>query len=63
MAIKNTNLLLSCLMLLSFVSLSAQSAWERVTGVPQENSLHAIAKIPGTQRLLAVGEGSTVMVC
>lgn len=62
MAIINTNLLLSCLMLLSFHSLSAQSAWERVTGVPQENGLRAIVKIPGTQRLLAVGEGSTVML-
>ncbi len=39
----------------------AQSAWTRVSPLPQENTINDITKIPGTNRLMAVGEGSTIM--
>ncbi|RLD57689.1 MAG: hypothetical protein DRJ05_09275, partial [Bacteroidetes bacterium] len=39
-----------------------QAPWERVTPSPQEHSINDICKIPGTDKLIAVGEGSTVMI-
>lgn len=42
-------------------SAMSQDAWTRVSPLPQENTLNDITKIPGTNRLMAVGEGSTIM--
>ena len=39
-----------------------QPSWERVTPIPQENTINDIVRIPGTDKLIAVGEGSTVMI-
>ncbi len=39
----------------------AQAAWTRVSPLPQENTIFDITKIPGTNRLMAVGTGSTIM--
>ena len=40
----------------------AQPAWVRKQATPQENTLNDITRIPGTNKLIAVGEGSTVMI-
>jgi len=39
----------------------AQQAWNRISPVPQENTINDIAQVPGSGRLMAVGAGSTVM--
>ena len=41
--------------------LEAQQAWNRIVNLPQENAINDIARIPGTEIIVAVGEGSTVM--
>lgn len=43
------------------ISVTAQAAWTRVSPTPQENTINCITRIPGTERLIAVGAGSTVM--
>jgi photosystem II stability/assembly factor-like uncharacterized protein len=40
----------------------SQQPWYRITTLPQENTLLAIKKIPGTNKIIAVGSGSTVMI-
>ena len=40
----------------------SQNAWTRLTPTPQENSLNGFTSIPGTGNLVAVGEGSTIMI-
>ncbi|MBK7212398.1 MAG: T9SS type A sorting domain-containing protein [Bacteroidales bacterium] len=49
---------------LFFVSadLFAQLPWQRITPIPQEHTINGIQKIPGTNKLIAVAEGSTVML-
>ncbi|MBE0661640.1 MAG: T9SS type A sorting domain-containing protein [Bacteroidales bacterium] len=42
--------------------LEAQQAWNRIVNLPQENAINDIARIPGTEIIVAVGEGSTVMI-
>jgi len=61
-AMKKLPFLLVFLFILDFVSSKAQSSWTRLSGSPQENTLNCIRKIPGTNKLIAVGEGSTVMI-
>ena len=39
----------------------AQQAWHRISPVPQENTINEITTIPGSDRLIAVCEGSTIM--
>jgi photosystem II stability/assembly factor-like uncharacterized protein len=52
-----------CIVTVFFLqAIYAQMPWERITPTPQENTLNWIQKIPGTQKLIAVGEGSTVML-
>ena len=46
---------------LLFQNILAQHAWNRIVNLPQENTINDIARIPGTDRIVAVGEGSTVM--
>jgi photosystem II stability/assembly factor-like uncharacterized protein len=46
---------------LLFQSIRAQHAWDRIVNLPQENTINDMARIPGTDRIVAVGEGSTVM--
>lgn len=41
--------------------MEAQQAWNRIVNLPQENAINDIARIPGTEQIVAVGEGSTVM--
>ncbi len=50
-----------CAIFINF-GIYAQLPWERITPTPQEHTLNWIQKIPGTQKLIAVGEGSTVML-
>lgn len=50
--------LMTCL---SFRAIS-QNGWTRVSPLPQENTINDITKIPGTNRLIAVGAGSTLMI-
>jgi len=58
---RNSCLVLICLLLqLPIISLS-QSAWIRVDPLPQEKTIDEIIKIPGTDRLIAVCDGSTIM--
>jgi len=58
---KRQNLYLLLLMVFP-VMLHSQSSWTRITPTPQENTINCITKIPGTNKLIAVGEGSTVMI-
>ncbi len=55
------NIFLAFLAFLPFISFG-QPAWERVTPLPQEHTINHITKIPGTNKLIAVGWGSTVMI-
>lgn len=47
---------------ISLSNLQAQLPWTRITPTPQENTINDITRIPGTDRLLAVCEGSTIMM-
>ncbi len=40
---------------------SAQAPWSRITPTPQEHTLNDITQIPGSGKIIAVGEGSTIM--
>lgn len=40
----------------------AQQPWNRVINLPQENAINDIARIPGTETIVAVCEGSTLMI-
>ncbi|MCD4731941.1 MAG: hypothetical protein K8R74_15145, partial [Bacteroidales bacterium] len=42
--------------------LVGQSSWSRLPPLPQENTLNDIVKIPGTNKLIASGGGSIVMI-
>jgi len=48
-------------LLLSFYA-EAQNAWNRITPTPQENTIRDICRIPGTEKIIAVGNGATVMI-
>lgn len=58
---KTLNLSGFVLMIFLPFSAIAQNAWTRVSPLPQENTINDITKIPGTNKLMAVGEGSMVM--
>jgi photosystem II stability/assembly factor-like uncharacterized protein len=51
----------SVFFILIVITIFGQTSWERITPNPQERSINDIIKIPGTNKLIAVGEGSTVM--
>ncbi|PLW96205.1 MAG: hypothetical protein C0593_12235, partial [Marinilabiliales bacterium] len=38
------------------------SSWQRISPLPQEQTLNAVTTIPGTNSMIAAGQGSTVMV-
>ena len=59
---KNLNFVFVLLLLFIATIVSGQPAWERVTPLPQEHTINHITKIPGTNKLIAVGEASTVMI-
>lgn len=40
---------------------SQDEAWERIQPTPQEHSLYCVRQIPGTDKIVAVGGGSTIM--
>lgn len=40
---------------------NAQTPWTRVTPTPVEQSINDMVKIPGTERLIAVADGATIM--
>ena len=40
----------------------SQQPWSRVSPLPQENSINDATRIPGSSRLIAVGNRSTVMI-
>jgi photosystem II stability/assembly factor-like uncharacterized protein len=47
---------------ITVTTLLAQAPWTRITPTPQENTINDITRIPGTERLVAVGGGSTIMM-
>ncbi len=49
------------LLLILSQSLFAQAPWSRIVTTPQENDINDIIRIPDTDRLIAVANGSTVM--
>ena len=51
----------SILIILSLSGIYAQAPWTRVTPTPIEKDINDIARIPGTERLIAVADGSTIM--
>lgn len=59
---KNICFLILILMLFHITGSKAQTPWTRLSANPQENTLNCVRKIPGTNKLVAVGEGSTVMI-
>lgn len=52
---------LSFLIVLSLSGIYAQAPWTRVTPTPVEQSINDIVRIPGTERIMAVADGSTLM--
>jgi photosystem II stability/assembly factor-like uncharacterized protein len=48
-------------LLITSSAVYSQQPWSRVSPLPQENTINDITKIPGTNRLMAVCEGSTIM--
>jgi len=52
---------LICILSATFIS-EAQHPWTRITPTPQENTINDITRIPGTDRLVAVCAGSTIMM-
>lgn len=46
----------------AFRSQAQLPAWERLNPFPQSNSMHDIIRISGTNRLIAAGMGSTIMM-
>lgn len=58
---KAPNLFTFVLLICLPFNIMAQDAWTRVSPLPQENTINDITKIPGTSRLMAVGDGSTIM--
>jgi photosystem II stability/assembly factor-like uncharacterized protein len=51
----------SLLYISSFSDVYAQAPWTRVTPTPVEQSINDMVRIPGTERLIAVADGSTIM--
>lgn len=41
--------------------LSQNDVWSRIQPTPQEHSLYCVRQIPGTETIVAVGDGSTIM--
>jgi photosystem II stability/assembly factor-like uncharacterized protein len=41
--------------------IEGQQAWNRIVNHPQENAINDLTRIPGTDKIVAVAEGSTVM--
>jgi photosystem II stability/assembly factor-like uncharacterized protein len=44
------------------INIQAQSPWTRISPTPQEHWINEIIRIPGTDRLMAACEGSTIMM-
>jgi hypothetical protein len=44
------------------INIHAQLPWTRISPTPQEHWINEIIRIPGTDRLMAACEGSTVMM-
>ncbi|MCD4665988.1 MAG: T9SS type A sorting domain-containing protein [Bacteroidales bacterium] len=59
---KNLNIYLVHFFILIVFSNQGQPSWTRIIPSPQENTINFITKIPGTNNLIAVGEGSTVII-
>lgn len=58
---KKRILLFAVFNFLLFQNIFAQQAWNRILSLPQENTINDMMFIPGTNKLVAVCEGSTVM--
>lgn len=55
-------ILLSGLVLFCSLGVLAQNPWTRLSGDPSENGLNHIQRIPESDKLIAVGEGSTILI-
>lgn len=49
------------ILIFSLSNLSAQTPWTRITPSPVETNIRDMVRIPGTDRLIAVTNGSTIM--
>jgi len=58
---KKLTTLLSLLLIIAVAGI-AQDTWQRITPLPQENTLYQVAKVPGTNRIVAAGDNSTLMI-
>lgn len=58
---KAQNITLFFSLLIFAFTLNAQNSWTMLTPAPQENTINCIKKIPGTNKLIAVCSGSTIM--
>ncbi|MFH1121104.1 MAG: YCF48-related protein [Bacteroidota bacterium] len=54
--------ILFVIFLITVSTLLAQAPWTRIAPTPQENTINDITRIPGTNRLMAVCEGSTIIM-
>ena len=57
---KNILPLITLLLIITSSSFS-QDSWERITPLPQEQTINSVTSVPGTNTIVAVGEGATVM--
>ncbi|OQX75687.1 MAG: hypothetical protein B6D61_09945, partial [Bacteroidetes bacterium 4484_249] len=59
---KKLNFYLICFFILITLANQGQSSWTRLTPTPQESTINCITKIPGTDKLMATGWGSLMMI-
>ncbi len=57
-----SRILLSSLILLISCGVLAQNPWTRLSGDPSEAGLNHIQRIPDSDKLIAVGKGSTILI-
>jgi photosystem II stability/assembly factor-like uncharacterized protein len=58
---RHFHLLISLASFLILVQTNAQTAWERISTTPQENSINDLTLIPGTNKVIGVCDGATIM--
>ncbi len=50
------------LVLFFSLGLMAQNPWTRLSGDPSESGLNHIQRIPGSDKVIAVGDNSTILI-
>lgn len=59
---RKLHLFVFAITLLLSVPLKSQTPWTRLSGDPQENTLNHVSRIPGTEAVISVGDGATVLM-